>query len=414
MSERLRWWVGGAAISVLTVIAVILIIWLFEPFSLGDRARAPANPATVKPLPPQTEAVFVAHAADSSVDAGVLAEWRSARGDHKIIAYTIANCKNFLQSIRATDIDTMPRRAFSALMLDLTPLGAHQFDKADAGVGSKAPAGTATATNASPIPGNAPVSPNAENVVPASGRPADEAIEFTVYQQAVLQLSDAIARGRLAAASEAGGNLNPMRLLGWVTVGISAAATLFITIKSSMTAPPVKSEQPQVDTSGSGWIVRLWIWLTSGGRPHRFMFYFVGLLAMVLSAGVTALTSVKQFYDPTMAYKASEVALMELKRLHNQVALDFVRNWNVNMCDAEPKDAKWKSQLNTWAGSLGDYEAAVVAASATLQEADFAWLGKMVKGLTPLPLLPQPAGTSPENPPAGDPKVTTQNVGKKG
>lgn len=380
-----RWWAGGAA----ALVAVALVIWLYGPFSRGNLAGAPASPTAAAALPPQTEAVFAAQFASSSVDATVLAEWRSARGDHKIIAYAIANCENFLKSIGPKDIDSMPRPAFSALMLDLTPVGDHRSDTIDAGVASKAPAIMAKAVQAASSSGKEVVGADAEPVAPtkAPETMTDGPFELTVHEVAVLHLSDAIARARLAAASGASGYAPKMWLLGWVTVGISAAATLFITIKSSMTAPPSapppQAGQQQPAAAGSRWTAGL----------YRFIFYTVGIVAMVLSVAVTALTGVKQFYDPLTAYKASEVALIGLKRLHNQVALDFVRNWDNGKCNGGPGDTGWSDQLSKHAALLGDYSAAVVAASATpLVEADFAWLSSMTKGLAP---LPQPSATPP-------------------
>jgi hypothetical protein len=78
-------------------------------------ARAPVptgNPKQTASLPPQTEAAFVAHYENASVDPEVLAEWREARGDHKMIAYVIGNCDKFRNAFG--DIDVMPRRLFSA------------------------------------------------------------------------------------------------------------------------------------------------------------------------------------------------------------------------------------------------------------------------------------------------------------
>jgi hypothetical protein len=361
------------------VVAVLGLVWHYWP---SRSAPPPPGPSAARW--PQTEAVFAANVKNgdgwfgNEAPTAVLAEWRATRSDHKMITDAIANCESFLSFIRKREadreIDTMPRYAFSALLLDLTPLGAHQFDAADVKVGSNA--------------GTDPKKPTADlGTAPDPGKAADAAkFTFTAYEQAVLTLSDAIARARLAAATAADENINPMRLLGWMTVGLSAFATLLVAIKASMTAPPPKTNAPptgpKTDAAPIG---------PNSGKGYRFGFYAIGILAMVVSAGVTVLTGIKQFYDPTTAYKGSEVALIQLTRLHKEVAHDFLRTWNGStMCaegrppeEGKPLDENWKKQkdlteqLAQWMPVVGKYQAAVVAASANLQEADLAWMTKM-------------------------------------
>jgi hypothetical protein len=268
-----------------------------------------------------------------------------ARGDHKIIAYAIANCEEFRKNFG--DIDTMPRRVFSALLLDLTPLGEHKFSTSTSDEDPKP----------KPIAEHGPTNSNvgAGSPSPEPITLEDTSIQPTSYEEAILFLSDKIARARLAVASAASSNYPQMRLLGWITVGISATATLFVTIKSSMTAPTASE--------------------VSVGKLRRFVFIFVGLLAMILSAAVTALTSIKQFYDPLTAYRASEVALVGLQQLHNKVAFDFVRTWDVTKCKGgADKDDFWKGPLQTSAQELAHLEAVAVMATANLQDSDLARL----------------------------------------
>jgi hypothetical protein len=340
--------------------------------------------------------VFTAQVDKSGDAADILPEWRAARSDHKVIADAIANCESFLEAIRKRepdrDVDTMPRYAFSALLLDLTPLGAHQFDKVGAGTPSD-PNQPAAGSGAKAVRSSPPTSPDSSIRSSADAQggleapkgqkaaPSTAPIKLTDYQQAVLHLSDAIARGRLAAAHAAADNETPMQALGWATVAVSALATLFITIKSSMPAP-VKREDQKPETDQSGWIASLHKHgvLPSRQGFYRFVFYFVGLLGIVLSGLVTVATGLKQFYDPLAAYKESKVALIELQRLHREVALGFVINWNKTMCAGEPNDAAWKIRLVSQVRLLGAYEAASASASTTpLLQADFEWLNKKVK-----------------------------------
>jgi hypothetical protein len=263
-----------------------------------------------------------------------------------------------------------------------------------------------------------------------------------------LTLSDAIARARLAAATAADENIFPMRLLGWMTVGLSAFATLLVTIKGSMTAPPPKTNAPptgpKTDPSPTGPKTDAAPIGPNSGKGYRFGFYAIGILAMFVSAGVTVLTGIKQFYDPTTAYKGSEVALIQLRRLHNEVARDFLRTWDGStMCkEGNAPDANWvkqkelKEQLTQWTPVLGKYQAAIVAASANLQEADLAWMTKMnswpplvspspppngraqtgadIKADDVAPGTPQPTGAAAGNPRAPSATLATHKNDRKG
>ncbi len=60
-------------------------------------------------------------------------------------------------------------------------------------------------------------------------------------------------------------------------------------------------------------------------KGYRATFLAVGYVAMFISALVTVLSSAKQFYDPQRTYKSSEVALLELRRLQNQISFEFIR-----------------------------------------------------------------------------------------
>jgi hypothetical protein len=261
-------------------------------------------------------------------------------------------------------------------MLDLTPSGDHAF--APGPDNKKQTQDQNATTSAADKSSDASEGSTGAD----SGTPPPSAakgpIELTSYEQAIVLLSDKIGRARIAAALTASSNQPQMRVLGWVTVGISAAATLLVTIKSSMSSPSPESSSIPADSSKGTWITWLRnraLWPSRSGM-RRFIFVFVGFLAMILSAVATALTSVKQFYDPITAYKSSEVALLGLRGLHDQVSLDFVRTWDASKCaqvlgDKElAADDRWRSELQNREGTLQNLEAAVIAASANLQDAD--------------------------------------------
>src|SRR5258708_32417260 len=113
------------------------------------------------PRAAQTEAKFLDqdHVKNSAADSSIIPEWRAARGDHKIIAYTIANCQKVRDQFGG--IDTMPRGVFTSLLLDLTPLGDHKFSSeqfaseasaADDGIDQETAVADAGATPSSVVP----------------------------------------------------------------------------------------------------------------------------------------------------------------------------------------------------------------------------------------------------------------------
>jgi hypothetical protein len=70
-------------------------------------------------------------------------------------------------------------------------------------------------------------------------------------------------------------------------------------------------------------------WWQKISRVSYFMF---GVLAILLSATGTVLTSIKQFYDPTSVFMRDEQTLVQLTKLHDQVALGFIQTWDDNAC----------------------------------------------------------------------------------
>jgi len=273
------------AVIVAIVFGVFIAYMEINHFSVGRSIVGVEG----KPEQPATEDEFISNIPNSDASDPISNEWREARGDHKIIAYAIASCKQFRQ--RYGNFDTMPQHLFSLLLLDLTPLGGHEFSQ---GAVANEQRSTAKAeTSQADLTSNIP-SGTIENLP-----------ELAHYQQSMLLMSDAIARARLEAARQADSTTYKAFLFGWITVALSGLATLFVTIKASMPVPK------EGETKG-----------------YRATFLAVGYVAMFISALVTVLSSAKQFYDPQRTYKSSEAALLELRRLQNQVSFEFIRTWN--------------------------------------------------------------------------------------
>jgi hypothetical protein len=53
-------------------------------------------------------------------------------------------------------------------------------------------------------------------------------------------------------------------------------------------------------------------------RDRWYEFFAYG--AIILSVAATALTGIRQFYDPNRAYSQNEHALLELRRVHTQIS----------------------------------------------------------------------------------------------
>jgi hypothetical protein len=233
-------------------------------------------------------------------------EWPAARSDHKIVAYMIARC-------RGIPIDTMSRQQFSALLLDLRPDGSHSW-----------------------------VDDNEPKPTDGGQTQTSTTYQLEPFDQAVLAISDSVARARLAAVRGADKFFPDVIKFGWAAVIISALATMFVTLKSSLSPNPSSKE----GTFG-------WHW-------HKFWIFAFGFLAITLSAATTILASAKQFWDPTAAYMRNESALVSLRQLHEQIVLDFVLNVD-NTCrpvDGKDRDAK----LVRWVTTLVSLQPGTLAA----------------------------------------------------
>src|SRR5579863_5701890 len=241
---------GGGVLRTTAIILLALIVGGIGAagfhYIFGGSGGVVAGPVASKAGTELTESAFVARVEDGSDSPDLTAQWRAARSDHKIIAYAVAQCLG-------VNISTMPRAVFSRLLLDLTPDGGHGWTRD----------GGPTVTPVSAYAGEAD-----EAAATAGGT-----IHLTGYMQAALSLSDAIGRARLAAADGAGVNYPHMVLFGWITVGVSATATMFITLRSSMSGTSSNTD-PR--------------WWQKISRVSYFMF---GVLAILLSATGTVLTA---------------------------------------------------------------------------------------------------------------------------
>jgi hypothetical protein len=217
-------------------------------------------------------------------------EWPAARSVHKIVAYTIARCSQI-------DINQMSPSIFTALMLDLRPDGSHMW---------------ANTSASQKDPNN---------------------ISLTPYQQTILAISDGVAQARIAAAKGADNFYPNMIQFGWAAVIVSALATMFVTLRSSLKAP-LQSDQ------------KTYVWYAGATS-----FYAVGFLAIALSTASTILAGAKQFWDPTGAYMRNEGALVSLRQVHAEIVLDSVAHMDEKCTSTENADthtakvARWVSTL---------------------------------------------------------------------
>jgi hypothetical protein len=320
---RLSW----TALAVLAVMVAIVVGGVATYVGLIHLPVESARVGTeTKSEKPATEDEFISNFSNRNASDPVSSEWRAVRGDHKIIAYAIASCKQFRQ--KYGNFDIMPRHLFSLLLLDLTPLGGHDFSP-----------GTVASDQSSTVKAEANQVDLTSNI--PSGT-TENLPELTHYQQSMLLMSDAIARARLEAARQADSTTYKAMAFGWFTVALSGLATLFITIKASMSVPKA--------------------------GEYDWKFLTIGYFAMAISALVTVLSSAKQFYDPQRTYKSSEAALLELRRLQNQVSFEFIRTWDDSKCSIENND--FDTLLRAWSQRLANIEAVIVEASADLQDAD--------------------------------------------
>jgi hypothetical protein len=297
------------------------------PFSqTADTLPIAGNPTEVSS--DQTEWIF-RHFVDES-NALDKAEWNAARVDHRSVAYQIAACQEI------NDRDTMPRQIFTALLMDLRPDGSHAFATAKGNETYKKLIGA-----------------------------QDAKIALNSPEQSILAFSDAVSRTRMMAAAEAEKNLPWIQWLGIAALIISGLTTLALTIQAKLsgqvqtaaakaTAAPSPGTQPSpggATGAGAGGAA-----VASGAAApgasasqastrtelvHEVFVY----TAIVLSVVATALTGLKQIFDPTRAYTQTETALMHLQLLHQQIPSAIV--CNDKHADLPEKFQEWNNQLST-------------------------------------------------------------------
>ncbi len=262
----------------------------------------------------------------------VMSEWRAARGDHQIVALSIATCAGL------GDSDSMPRNVFSSLRLDLQPNGSHFI-------------GAQTSSTPGAKEQNA--------AVPQPRKPSS----LVGDQMTMVVLSDAAARARIAAADGAASNYEGVKIFGWYTVLISGLATLFITLKSSMN--PRRVRQPDeairwgdVDTYRNAAIG------------------FLGIAAIILSTAGTVLTGVKQFYEPTAAYARNTAALVKARQLHQDIILAFINSFSAFSCTSANPNPE---QIKGWAQTMSDLQQQILKSAIPVPGLD----GGSPKGGTP-------------------------------
>jgi hypothetical protein len=279
-ARRSRSWVAAIVSGLAVGVAVALA------FVTYDHSFSPAPPPAENEAPlASTEARFQDSIADASSTTDLVNEWRAARSDHKIIAYNIARCLKL-------DVFSMSPDFYSMLMLDLRPNGDHSWRH-------------------SPLSRRQAMELQTQSPVLAK------------YPAAMLALSDAVSRARISAAAGAGGFYPQMWWFGWISVLVSALATMVVTLRASMGAT-------------AGWLPRV-----------------ASIFAILLSTAATVLTGAKQFWDPTNAYMRNETALLALKQLHQEIVLTFVETWDTSKCQLDDSDdAAGKINFPQWRKTL--------------------------------------------------------------
>lgn len=306
----LLWAAGAGAV----VIAIILIAGLYiadrygvvRPFTQEAISQATAVSNARPPL--QTEAYFINGLKSQPAAAD---EWWGARSDHKLLAYAVLNCKRLTNFA----LDAMPRQYFSALLLDLDPTGNHVFFVKD---------GDDTAL---------------------ARRDIDAApLALTNADQQLLSLSDSIARARLSAADGANSNVPWVQRLGLTTVIISALATLFVTLQGKTRAVELTDEEKKTLDNDTAW-TRFSHAVAGPGSGFRW----VAFMAIVLSITGTALTGLKQVYDPSRILTQNTRALLDLRQLHQDVILSAacnpVRSEVAVLAARQKKLTEWTSAI---------------------------------------------------------------------
>src|SRR5262245_58883863 len=112
VSHRVRaiYLLGGAAAGLAATVVGLLALAILAPgVDLRNTvALSPVSSSRDAVLPKQTESIFLSAVRTQPE------EWSDARADLRLVAYAVFNCKK----LAGVAIDAMPRRIFSALLLD--------------------------------------------------------------------------------------------------------------------------------------------------------------------------------------------------------------------------------------------------------------------------------------------------------
>ena len=317
----LRSLVPNLVASAIVVVAFVALFALNERFGwsvLGQKTQVQA-PEVASGEAQQTELLFLnglksMPASDS--------EWWSARSDHRLVAYAIFNCKQMTD----LTLDAMPREYFGALLLDLTPDGGHVFRVKDNTIRT---ADAADKSKAAAV--------QAKAIEPAR---KVTALSLTGTDQDLLSLSDSIARARIAAADGASVNVPWAQRLGIAALIVGALATLFVTLQGKMKPVEYKeNEKEEIERRKWGRRFAFLLWGPGAG------FRWVAFWAITLSITTTALTGLKQVYDPTRILTQNTRSLLELRQLHQDIVLGF-------RCDDEKKKIMEPTRLALWTETL--------------------------------------------------------------
>jgi hypothetical protein len=305
--SRVTYLISGAAAGLVATMVGLLALAVLAPgVDLRNTvALSPVSSSRDAGLPKQTEQIFL-NTVKTQPE-----EWSNARADHRLVAYAVFNCKK----LAGVAIDAMPRRIFSALLLDLTPTGHHVFDAKDG-----------------------------EEALMAA-RDKDIRFELTDTDHYLLSLSDSIARARLLAAGVASSNAPDVFQLGLITLFITALATLFVTLQGRMKPVELNPEEKEKIERGP-FFERVRNTFVGPGAGFRWVAFF----AISLSITGTSLTGLKQIYDPTRTLAQNTRALLELRQLHQKVSHGIT--CNAPSQDRQVRMAEWSEAVVRIRGSM--------------------------------------------------------------
>jgi hypothetical protein len=362
-----------ALIGILAIAVLVTgVLFLNERFGWPVLAAKPPPAPTDGTLPRQTEVLFLNSLKNEPASDH---EWWTARSDHRLVAHGIFHCK------QPSDItaDAMPREYFTALLLDLTPDGNHLFRK-------KETKGSAASN---------PVNPATSEPESATETRKFSPLLLTGTDLDLLSLSDSIARTRIDAAASATASRPWTQWLGIATLIVSALATLFVTLQGKMKPPPAEAEvklDPNLKWQNWG-RVRVTLWGPGSG------FRWVAFWAITLSITTTALSGLKQVYDPSRVLTQNTRALLELRQLHQDVILGF---------KCEDKVIQPPARLTLWTDAVRRLRGLVIPEYAAYANLD-AGVAQRSDLTTQSTLSPPDTRARPASPPAPQPPATASS-----